>query len=851
MAYWIGEFIRTMLVYGLVMFLWPSVVFRSHLAKHSRTYRFAFCALLMVLLPDMAVLCLGLIPHALNAWVVRILFYGAFLYRLAPLTAQLRTSGLRSLEKLGRGTIGVKSFCCLAARLPGRAARSIGRGIRSFTKGHVLTCAILAALCCYSVLYFSWGSFDARAFSFSDEYVHQAWVAGLTEGTIFSGGIYPEGMHTFIYLMHAVSGVSVYNLMLFTGGIHTAVLMVSIWLFLREIFHWDGTPLLVVLMFLTIDQGSLNDIYLIARLQGALPQEFAMYAAFLGGAFLLRYLKKQKGARKESGLVKAEAADSDGGFFQRTQRRISGILYDEDSDLRIFAWGVAVTFAVHFYVTIMLAFICLAIAVPMIRQMLSRKGLPAVLKAAVLAVLIAMVPMAGAFAEGHPLQGSLNWAVNVMQGNHTDRKTAGSGQAEISQNAEDNTGMTSSAATGAEQASPGTEPAADENGESMLESASERIHVQMQRAVQALQRLARAMRTAAKTYYEKGFLKLYPGRIGMIYCAAMCLAFVLPLLARIFLSIVPPWRRFRPFADLYMIPALAALFFLTDSLASAFGLVQLIEATRVLSMARIFLLASGGMLPDMAACGLMRALRAGRRGKGGKAADGLLTLAGIFGSLSLVIGSGHYHGYLYHTASRYPESVELTREIIRDMPPKSYTIVSPTEELYQLIWSGYHEELLTLVKMEESYPGYTIPTPYVYIFIEKEPLLYTKCYFTEGPQWLAARGKYYQMFTDMGIECGDSPDFAAASFSEEDADKTLNYAIGSSAAAIDPEGRAILEAKASRWIRNFQEAYPNACRVWYEDDRFVCYRITQDPQIPYKLGFTAQQVRAQQEEENS
>ncbi|MDD6789482.1 MAG: hypothetical protein PUE04_05205 [Lachnospira sp.] len=850
MAYWIGEFIRTMLVYGLVMFLWPSVVFRSHLAKHSRTYRFAFCALLMVLLPDMAVLCLGLIPHALNAWVVRILFYGAFLYRLAPLTAQLRTSGLRELGKLSRGTIGIKSFCRLAARLPGRAARSIGRGIRSFTKGHVLTCAILAALCCYSVLYFSWGAFDTRAFSLSDVYVHQAWITGLTEGKIFSGGIYPEGMHTFIYLMHAVSGISVYNLLLFTGGIYTAVLMVSIWLFLREIFHWEGTPLLIVTAFLTIDQENPSDIFLMARLQGALPQEFAMYAAFLGGAFLLRYLKKQKGARKESGLAKAEAADSDGGFFQRTQRRISGILYDEDPDLRIFAWGVAVTFAVHFYVTIMLAFICLAIAVPMIRQMLSRKGLPAVLKAAVLAVLIAMAPMAGAFAEGHPLQGSLNWAVNVMHGNDTDRKAAYSGQAEISQNAEDNTGMTSSAATGAEQAYPGTEPAADENGESMLEGATERIHVQMQRAVQALQRFARAMRTAAKTYYEKGFLELYPGRIGMIYCAAMCLALILPLLARLSLSLIPPWRRFRPLADLYMMPALAALFFLTDFLASAFGLVQLIAAARVLSMARIFLLASGGMLPDMAACGLMRVLRVGRTGKSGKA-DGFLTLAGIFGSLSLVIGSGHYHGYLYQMACRYPEAVEMTREIVRDMPKESYTVVSPTEDLYQLLQSGYHEELLTFVKMEESYPGYTIPTRYVYIFIEKEPLLYANCYFTEGPQWLAARGKYYRIFTDVGIECGDSPDFAAASVSEEDADKTLDYAIGSSAAAMDPEGRVILEAKAARWVRNFQEAYPDACRVWYEDDRFVCYRITQDPQIPYKLGFTAQQVRAQQEEGNS
>ncbi len=846
MAYWIGEFIRTILAYGLVMFLWPSVVFRSHLAKHSRTYRFAFCALLMVLLPDMAVLCLGLIPHALNAWVVRILFYGIFLYWFAPLTANFRASSLKELEKLSRGTIGGRSFRHRAARLPERALKSIGRGICSLTKDHVPECITLAALCVYSVLYFSWGAFELRSFSFSDGYVHQAWITGLTEEKIFSGGIYPEGMHTFIYLMHVVSGVSVYNLLLFTGAVHTAVLMISIWIFLREIFHWDGTPLLVVLLFLTLDQQNMSDVFLMARLQGPLPQEFAMYAAFLGGAFLIRYLKEQKNAAKQNGRTIDKEPDCDEAFLRKAWHRISRILYDGDPNLRMFTWSVAVTFAVHFYVTIMMVFLCLAIALPMIRQMLNRKGLPMVLKAAVLAVLITMLPMAGAFAEGHPLQGSLNWAMNVMQESSSGGNGADSQQSETSQNVTENIGIPSSGSAYTGKDAEGDETAENEAAGAAQESAAEKIYTELQRAGQILQRLEKALQTAVKTYYERGFQVLYSGRIGRIYCAAVLLALVLPILMRILYSLVQPWRRFRAFADLYMIPALAAMFFLTDFLASSLGLVQLIEATRVLSMTKIFLLASGGMLPDMLSCCLQRVFRQAGEQNGRRAADGVLLLTGISGCLFLVIGSGHYHGYLYYEVSRYPEAVEVTESIIRDMPRNSYTIVSPTEELYQVVRQGYHEELLTLIKTEEIYPGYTIPTRYLFVYLEKNPLWYCHCHFFTGPGWLALSNKNYQMAQAGGIVSSQSPDYISSPVSEDDADKTLNYDIGSSAAAMDPEGRAIIEAKTARWIKNFQKAYPNACRVYYEDERFVCYQITQDPQIPYKLGFTAQQDQAWQ-----
>lgn len=849
MAYWIGEFIRTALAYGLVMFLWPSVVFRDHLSRHSRTYGFAFCTLFMVLMSNLTVLCLGLIPHGLNAWTVRILFYGMFLYRLAPRTVKFRASLFTKLERLSRGTIGVKSFLFRALRLLGRAFQSMGRGIRKLTRGHVAECIVLAVLCGYSVLYFSWGAFDLRSFTFSDTYVHQAWITGLTEGKIFSGGIYPEGMHTFIYLLHTVSGVSVYSLLLFTGGIHTAVLMVSVWLFLREIFHWPGTALLIVLLFLTLDQGSMNDLYMMSRLQGTIPQEFAMYAEFLGGAFLIRYLKSLKADNTKCGQISNKEEVCGRRFLRKARQRAFRILYNEDANLRLFAWSAAVTFAVHFYVTIMMALLCVAIAIPMIRQMVNRKGLPAVMKAAVFAIVITLLPMAGAFAEGHPLQGSLGWAMNVMQGAATDDETEQGKEAEqTSESPSENTVEAENSVLSDAEKVTGEAGAelSDHSDKGSRKSVYEWVRTKLQSAGQELKGIASILKNDKNKLYELGFQIVYPGNMGKIYWTVMLLALVIPVLLRILFCLIPPWRSFRSFADRYLICALASLLFMINYLASDLGLIQLIAGVRVLSSAKIFLLASGGMLPDLLSYGAINVYR-----KGENKIDGILLIAGVLGSLSLVIGSSHYHGYLYSGVSRYPEAVDVTNNIIHNMPQETYTIVSTTEELYQVYGGGYHEELLTLIKMDEMYPGYSIPTKCLFVYIEKTPMRYGQQYFPEGPDWLAVNEKNYLLARSFDWPASQAPSFISSSISEEEANKPLNYNIGSSMAATEFEGRTILESKAARWINTFEKYYPNACRVWYEDERFVCYQITQDPQIPYKLGFTAQQIQEQQQEGNS
>ena len=64
-TYWVLEFIKVLLAYAFVVYIWPSVVFRKHLSGKSRTYRFCFCVNMSILLINTGVLFLGLL-HILN-----------------------------------------------------------------------------------------------------------------------------------------------------------------------------------------------------------------------------------------------------------------------------------------------------------------------------------------------------------------------------------------------------------------------------------------------------------------------------------------------------------------------------------------------------------------------------------------------------------------------------------------------------------------------------------------------------------------------------------------------------------------------------------------------------------------
>ena len=139
------------------------------------------------------------------------------------------------------------------------------------------------------------------------------------------------------------------------------------------------------------------------------------------------------------------------------------------------------------------------------------------------------------------------------------------------------------------------------------------------------------------------------------------------------------------------------------------GLPELIAGSRLCSTEQLFILAVVVIPVDLAAGAI--ALTPGRR---------VLPLALAAGVAVIYVGTrqlGIFHGYLYYELTRYNAAVMVTQDITDKFPENSYTIVSTTDELYQVIEQGRHEELLTFLNRVNG-SGYTLPTEYIFVYVE-------------------------------------------------------------------------------------------------------------------------------------
>jgi hypothetical protein len=124
----------------------------------------------------------------------------------------------------------------------------------------------------YGMLYFSWSAFVEPSFAFSDVYVHHSWICGLIQGEPFVAGIYPEGMHCVVYVIHTLFNIRIYSILLFISGINIAITIIAAYCFMNYIFKWRFTSLFAIYLFLTMEVTNHFRIKGMARAQCALPQ---------------------------------------------------------------------------------------------------------------------------------------------------------------------------------------------------------------------------------------------------------------------------------------------------------------------------------------------------------------------------------------------------------------------------------------------------------------------------------------------------------------------------------------------------------------------------------------------------
>lgn len=794
MSYWIVEFIKVLSGYIFLMYLWPSVIFRKKLSGKSLTFQFAFCSTVSILLSNTIILGLGLF-HILNEGIVRWIYYGTFFLSIFK-EKELRRYIFAHIKRTLSGTQGWKLLIFRQAESLKIIIVNSFQQLNKKIKGRRIEYGILFVLIVFAVAYFSYGAFQCHSYGWGDMYVHHAWIYGLKEGKIFSAGIYPEAMHCFIYCMNDLFGISVYSCMMFLGEIHVSALLLAIYCFLREVMKSKYTVYLVLAAFLTIDMVCVDEIYGMSRMQYTIPQEFGLYTQFLCALYLVRFLRRNP----EEGKAKRKVWND---------------------DLFLFMTSLAASLAIHFYVTMMAFFLCAAIAIFGIVKVFKKENFKSLVIAVLAGMIISAAPMVLAYASGIPLQGSLNWGMNVMNG--TDTKEGRTQQAQSI--ASENNAETSSQNESESQSS---ESIQQESGVPSSQSVTSEEKQQKETSDASVQEQASQKKSRKtiweymKMVYKYGYAQLYGDTRARWLLGFTLIAGILSVINWIITAI-----RFRklPF-ELYLGITAASVIFMILYAAPFLGLPEIIAGARLCLTEQVLLLSMMALPADEVLFAI------GRR----KMAC-ILPYLSVLGVAAIYAGTnyfGVYHGYLYYELTRYNSVVNLTNRIASEYPKQRYTIISTTDEIYQVIESGWHEEILDFYyksKLEKYY----IPTEYLFFYVEKNPIQYAQYHFFAGPRWLAQK-KYSQYYKYSNAVISEGSAIKSSKISEDVLGEPLTDMGKASDAYSNLKNRTILESELYFWCQDFKARLPYEIQVYYEDEDVVCYMIKQNPEHLYNLG---------------
>lgn len=778
--YWITEYIKVLLVYGFIMFVWPSVVFYRILKGKSKTFWFGFCTTVSIVIATTVVLFLGLI-HLLNPWIIRLLYFGSFAVCLVAQNKEVifRTS---KYKKIYDGTYGLKSYINDLLRGIGvniiKGLKSLGKMLISRKTEYIFMLIIVL----WGVLYFSWGSFQDFSYGFGDQYVHHKWIYGLLNGQIFVEGIYPEGMHCFIYLFTTLFGVETYSVLLFIAGIHTFTFFVSAYLFLKEVFNSRFTVMLVIMLFLSVDVLCIDEVYSMSRLQWTLPQEFAFSSVLICGTFLLRYLKDDT---------------------RTTWKK----MWNEN--LPIFMLAIATSLSVHYYATIIAFFVCLVIIIPYMNKIVKFSNFKQLFIMVVLSLVISVTPIAGALATGYQFQKSIDWALSVIEDSDPNANISITDKMEFTAR-EDMPGRNDEVVT-------------DENNISTpdKEEVIEPTEVYVPTLRERIQNVITSVKNRlTKLYYQTYYTVYKKDRANLLLAFTLFSTCLWIVCSIVFAIINKKTGKKMPDMKGYLIMIIISVFFMIMYNPTALGVPSIIAGSRLCAFNRIWNFSMICIAFDIIGTFLISLT-----------SETVVSLLAMIGVVVIYVGTivtGNYRGYLYYELTRYNAAVMTTKSITDNLPKDSFTIVSTVDELYTVFGHGYHEEAIEFVNNCDE-DTYKLSTQYVMIYIEKHPIYYAQNHFFTGPKWLAAN-KYPAYYGEGASAC---PEILQSEIREMK--KFNEYALNSKLYNMIST-RTEIESELYIWCQEFMKEYPNEMHVYYEDDDFVCYYFEQNPRSLYELA---------------
>ena len=605
------------------------------------------------------------------------------------------------------------------------------------------------------------GILDRWAFGASDIPVHNYWINGLIDNSLYIEGIYPMGMHCMLYYLATVLNMPVYVTLRLFWLVQYAMIAVMLLAFLKGCCKTRFLPYLGAIGFVGL-KWFVGITY--SRYCATLPQEYGMMYILPAIFFAIAFFREREGELRQG--------------MNRIRCTSTWLLLG-------FAMSFSLTLASHFYDTIIAGILCVGIVVGYSNWFWRKEYFWRIMLAGVLSILMAVLPMAVAFLTGKGLQGSMYWAMNVI-------------------GLRDYTvlifriiciGVVAVTAGGVLWIVIGIR-----KGKISFQDKPVPKHSTLARVVFQVIGIASL---AAVLYIGWNYKdKLLGGFQQYVFRLNDTLWIFFGVGAALVVGCIQRYltARMEGAASLSLIAAemILGLILISGSL----GWPMLMEPYRVCIYAAYLLpviavMALDGAVQILLPAGFVKTQRA---------------VAFVLVAALLVLGSqaGLLRGSFGGGTQEMNEAILCTTNILWDNQGENdkWTIVSANDELRMIEMYGRHTETIDFLEDMESWNPYkevTIPTERVYFYIEKEPLNYANGYG------------------------GDIP-----VVSEEEAAKALPDSTGIH--AYNGTDRAVTMSRMYYWAQEFQKLYPNELKVYFENERFVCYYIEQNTYRLYNFA---------------
>lgn len=795
------DIILVTLAYCVSVLVVPYIVFHNMLQKKSLTHRFIVCTVLgnVYFVNIVFLIFLLHIPGKLSLYLFTII-------PLFILWMRINRPGIRrffktifmSISRLFLGEAKLKTIVSTLSQRPKKYIAALIRSVFSHFFHHILEWIALIGIFAFNAWYYGYSTVTRYAYGTSDLVVHQQWINAMDQGTIFYDGIYPFGFHNILYFLHTFFGFSTTTLIRSFNVTQMFFIYTMIYIVLKKICRSRFIPIIGVYLFSVPDLFNYMETM---RYQWTLPQEFGMIFLYPCAYFLISFFEqKKKEYREEQKYKKQNKLYCYMAQYQMQPSTVSLVL---------FAFSFSLTLAIHFYITIIAFILCFAIAIAYFPVIFYRRHLIPILISGICSLFLAVAPMGIAFAQGTPLQGSLGWALGMMSAGEEadDTSDAAANDTQDTQDASNNT-ITDEQST---SDSSNTASALKSKKQPQKVTLIQKLQKIPQKALSLLNRIKQGI---AHVNYVASFLfegcyngkKTIPliiyGSEIMTVCALLLLLLrlVTHIGSHVFSHMISSY-----YYRNVLCTGIYYIFMMLMLCADYLPLPTLMDYTR----GRIFLAYATPLFItcaiDMVYVILMRPLRY-------HIISEIVPIGLSIALVYLTIANHAVKPLNYIFTLQNPSEVQCNYQIMKDYPDFEYTIVTTTNSLEMIKDHARHYEMATFIKKMDHFTSakkITIPTKYVFFYIEKKPLNYN--FF----------GPLKDGLSNLGY------------ISREAAAQQPNY---KGIYIYFEENRYILESRFFYWAKAFEQKYPQEFQVYYENDSFICYRVVQNESQLYNFA---------------